>query len=92
MGRPLRRRRGQRVQCNEDGRLVGEDHPRAKLTDHDVDLIRELHEEHGMSTSMIARKFEITPRWALRLVQYTGRVSSPVGVRALGIPSPRRRR
>lgn len=84
MGRPLQRRRGLRVRVNDEGRLVGEDHPRAKLTDHDVDLIRELHEAHGLSTTMIARKFEITPRWALRLVQYTGRVQSATGVRPLG--------
>lgn len=32
------------VLVNEKGRRVGETHPRARLTDHEVDLIRELHE------------------------------------------------
>lgn len=35
------------VFVNEAGRRVGESHPRAKLTDHEVDLIRQLAEGIG---------------------------------------------
>ena len=46
------------VAVNERGRRIGESHPRAKLTDHEVDLIRELAEE-GLTYEDIARKFEL---------------------------------
>jgi DNA invertase Pin-like site-specific DNA recombinase len=35
----------------------GEEHPRAKLTDNDVRLVRELHDE-GLGYKRIAEKFE----------------------------------
>lgn len=40
-------------------RRVGEDHPRADLTSHEVDLVRELH-DGGMGYRAIARKFEVS--------------------------------
>lgn len=42
---------------NEKGRPVGESHPKARLTDHDVDLIFVLYQD-GMTIVEIARKFE----------------------------------
>ena len=46
------------VGISEQGSRVGETHPRARLTDHDVDLIRELHEV-GLSYREIAIKFNV---------------------------------
>jgi IS30 family transposase len=46
------------IGLSEQGSRVGETHPRAKLTDHDVDLIRELHEA-GLSYRVIAIKFSV---------------------------------
>ena len=46
---------------NEFGRKIGKSHPRAELTDHEIDLIRELHEQ-GMSYEQIEKKFERTAR------------------------------
>jgi hypothetical protein len=43
------------------GWRVGEIHHRAKLTDHDVDLILCLYEEYAMTQVMIAEKFEVSP-------------------------------
>lgn len=37
----------------------GQAHPRAKLTDHDVEVIRQLHEQ-GMFYYQIAEKFGIS--------------------------------
>jgi hypothetical protein len=52
------------VGVNAHGHRLGEDHPRAKLTDHEVELIRELAEPSDgsppMSHRMIASKFEIS--------------------------------
>ena len=45
------------VGISESGCRVGETHHRARLTDHDVDLIRELR-EHGLTYQEIADKFE----------------------------------
>lgn len=33
------------MQVNERGCRIGEQHPRARLTDHEIDLIAELYEE-----------------------------------------------
>lgn len=57
------------VAVNECGRRIGASHPRAKLTDEEVDWIRELAEpevdvdgkviRRGLSHREIAKKFEI---------------------------------
>lgn len=57
---------------NEHGLRIGEDHPRAKLTDHDVEQIRRLA-EGGMQYKHIAVKFEIS-RWTVgRICRYERR-------------------
>ena len=47
------------VAVNDDGRVIGGDHHRAKLTDHDVDLIIDLR-AHGLRYAEIAEKFEVS--------------------------------
>jgi hypothetical protein len=47
-----------RVKVNEKGRRIGEGHHRSKLTDHEVDLVRELRDE-GFSYGWLAEKFEV---------------------------------
>ena len=37
----------------------GELHPKARLTDHEVDLMRELFEGGGWSLRALGRKFEV---------------------------------
>ena len=46
-----------RIAGKGERRRIGESHPRAKLTDHEIDLIRELAED-GLSVAQIAEKFE----------------------------------
>jgi len=46
------------VGVNERGLRVGEDHQHARLTDHEVELIRQLHEQ-GMSYKKLADKFGV---------------------------------
>lgn len=55
------------VAVNEAGRRIGETHPKATLTDHDVDLIRELHEEHGATYRDLADKFSVSV-WSVRAI------------------------
>lgn len=46
------------VAVNERGQRIGESHPRAVLTDHEVELLLELRAE-GFSYGWLARKFEV---------------------------------
>lgn len=47
------------VALNENGHRIGEGHPRAVLTDAEVDLVFGLIED-GLSYSLIAEKFEVS--------------------------------
>lgn len=51
---------------------TGQYHHRAKLTDHDVELIRQLHEE-GMSYTTIARKFDVSRSMVGRICRFERR-------------------
>jgi predicted DNA-binding protein (UPF0251 family) len=62
------------VQIGEYGRRVGESHGRARLSDHEIELIRRLKEE-GMSAPLIAEKMEISKRYVYKLVNYEKRAS-----------------
>lgn len=47
------------VAFNENGSRIGEGHPRAVLTDAEVDILLEMRDE-GWSLGRLAAKFEIT--------------------------------
>jgi len=72
------------VKLNERGRRIGDSHPRSKLSDHEVDLIRELWEgvlePDGSITRLgvrrIARKFEISKAQVQRIVSYRQRAET----------------
>ncbi len=76
------------VQIGEFGKRVGETHGRAKLSDHEVDLVRQLKEE-GMSAAVIAEKMEISRRYVYKLANYERRASYVAQYRRL--PLKRRR-
>lgn len=56
------------VLVNERGLRVGQSHPNAVLTDHDVDLLLELRAE-GFSYGWLARKFEIHRQTVAKICQ-----------------------
>lgn len=60
------------VEVNEKGLRIGEGHHRSKLSDHDVELIRQLAEE-GMRYSLIAIKFEISKFTVGRICRFERR-------------------
>lgn len=70
------------VAVNDSGRRIGEDHPRAVLSDHEVDLVHELHED-GMSISELARKMEVSKGciWKILRGHRRGQVASSWRVR-----------
>lgn len=66
-----------KVAVNEEGLRIGEDHPNAKLSDADVDLIRDLHEEDCLTYETLAEKFEVS-KWAIgRICRYERRAQTP---------------
>jgi predicted DNA-binding protein (UPF0251 family) len=60
------------VALNERRRRIGEDHPNAKLTDHEVELIRDLR-EHGMKYKTLAEKFEVSKSTIAMVCRYERR-------------------
>lgn len=66
------------IGIGENDRVVGESHGRCKLTDHDVDLMRELREEYGLAYKDIAEKFEISVSTAHDICNYRLRCNVPV--------------
>lgn len=64
------------VGLSASGRRVGESHPRAVLTDHEVDLLLELHDD-GYSLAWLAEKFEIAKSTAHSIVSGRTRAIRP---------------
>lgn len=66
------------VGISESGSRVGETHHRSRLTDHDVDLIRELREDHGLTYQALAEKFECSKSTIRDICRYRRRWQRPV--------------
>ena len=48
------------IRLNAQGLRIGEDHPNAVLTDHEVELIRVMHEEEGFGYGRLAAIFGVS--------------------------------
>lgn len=73
------------VAVNEGGKRVGEDHQRAKLTNRDVELIRELHAQ-GWGYQRISQKFEVAKSTVQHILR--GRMTRnqvPAGWKTIGV-------
>lgn len=55
------------VNLNEHGRRIGQSHPRAKLLDHEIDLVFEL-KASGMSLAKIAAKMDMSKSGVQKIV------------------------
>jgi DNA-binding CsgD family transcriptional regulator len=58
---------------NLKGYRIGESHQHAKLTNYEVEMMRELHEKHGISCAEVARKFEINYNTCQGILKYRSR-------------------
>ena len=58
-------------------RPCGEDHFKAKISDHDCELIRALRED-GMAWSLIAEKFEVPKRTVRDICAFKRRYAVPM--------------
>jgi len=68
------------VAVNDTGRRIGEDHPKANLSDHEVELMRKLYELYPIDHPdhfgyrRLAAKFGCTKTAARKICKYTIRV------------------
>lgn len=65
---------------NERGLVIGEDHPRAVLTNHEVELVLELRAE-GYSFGWLAQKFEVSKSCIARICWGVYRAQVPAAYR-----------
>ncbi len=68
------------IAVNERGQVIGEGHPRAVLTDHDVELLLELRGE-GYSLSWLADKFEVSKSCVAKICRGEHRAQLPAAWR-----------
>ncbi len=66
------------VPVNDQRRRIGQDHPGAVLTDHEVELVHRLREE-GLSLGEIARKMEVSKGCVWKIVSGYRRGQVPAG-------------
>lgn len=66
------------VAIGESGSRVGEDKYGAKLTNADVELVRELHSLHGKSYGWLAKCFGVSRSLIAQICRYQKRATLPV--------------
>lgn len=69
------------VGVNEHGLRVGQDHQRAKLTDHEVEMMRKLHEDDGVGYRRLSKMFEVGKTTVRNICGYKVRVQTAVTFR-----------
>ncbi len=80
---------------NEKGQRIGEGHPRAVLTDHEVDLLLELRAECDAlgrpkySLAWLAAKFDVHKQTVAKIVAGHRRAQIPVAFRRTRASGPR---
>lgn len=70
------------VRVSESGDRVGEDHPKASLTDHEIELMRAMHEE-GSTYPELAKIFEKSVHTVGRICRYERRNTATARVKAV---------
>jgi hypothetical protein len=66
------------VAVNDARRRIGQDHPRAVLDDHEIELVHRLRED-GMTLAEIARKMEVSKGCVWKIVHGFRRGQVPAG-------------
>lgn len=73
------------VAVSEAGRVIGEDHPRSKLSNADVEEIRDLLEHGALGTRRIAMDYGVSRALVRAIGDYSRRRQVTLGVRQLVI-------
>lgn len=74
----LKQAKNRMVAVNDARRRIGQDHPRAVLSDHEVELVHALRDD-GLSLAEIARKMEVSKGCVWKIVHGYRRGQAPVG-------------
>ena len=73
------------VAVGETGERIGEDHPNARLNNEQVDRIRDLREDFGLTYAQLAAMYSVTKSCIAGICQYRRYVSTPFGFKTLMI-------
>ena len=76
------------VATNDRGLLVGRFHPNAKISDQDVDKIREMHEEQGLGYKRIAKIMGLSRNTVAGICQYVRRAQTYELWKQVRVPVP----
>ena len=76
------------VAVNENGRRIGQTHHRAKATDKEIDLIRELHEEHRWGYGRLSKKFNLSKRTIRDICSYKKRAQFISNFKTIFVKEP----
>lgn len=66
-----------RVGVNEEGRRIGDGHPRTTITDADVKRMRDMHEFDGVGVRRIARLMGLRHTTVARILNFSRRNQIP---------------
>lgn len=73
------------IAVNDKGYAIGEDHRNAKLTNEQIDRIRDLHEDHGLKYSQLAEMYGVSKSMIAGICQYRRRAQTPFGWKTLEV-------
>lgn len=76
------------VALDEDGNRIGETHQNAKLSDAQVDQIRDLHEKDGLSYGQLAERFTVSKVTIQCICNYSRRASTIARWKVLLLHTP----
>lgn len=71
------------IAVDENGNPLGEAHHRAKLTDEDVEVIRDIYDEGMVGYATLAKVFEVSKGTIYDIVNFRRRVTTPAGYRTV---------
>jgi ribosome-binding protein aMBF1 (putative translation factor) len=71
------------IALNENGRPIGENHHKATLSDEQVNRIRDLREDHGLTYDQLAAMYSVPKATIQSICQYRTRAQTPFGWKKL---------
>lgn len=57
------------IKRGANGYRIGDSHPRAELTDHEIELMRQLH-DRGLQPADLVRLFEVSKGYVSKVLNY----------------------
>lgn len=75
---------------DENGNPLGEAHHNAKLTDEDVELIRDIYDEGLVGYKTLAKVFGVSKGTIYDIVNFRRRVTTPAGYRTVDAETRRK--